>query len=66
MDLSYIINQLGEERSNYYNAIFPPIIKTSNFCFNTVQKLRNNIDREFNVPFYTRGYNPTVAILHKK
>ena len=66
MDLSYIINQLGEERSNYYNAISPPIIKTSNFCFNTVQKLRNNIDREFNVPFYTRGYNPTVAILRKK
>ncbi|MEI6822421.1 MAG: aminotransferase class I/II-fold pyridoxal phosphate-dependent enzyme [Bacteroidota bacterium] len=66
MDLSYIINQLGEERSNYYNAISPPIIKTSNFCFKTVQKLRNNIDREFNVPFYTRGYNPTVAILRKK
>ncbi len=66
MDLSYIINQLGEERSNYYNAISPPIVKTSNFCFNTVQKLRNNLDREFNVPFYTRGYNPTVAILRKK
>ena len=66
MDLSYIINQLGEERSEYYNAVSPPIIKTSNFCFSNVEKLRNNIDKEFKVPFYTRGVNPTVTILRKK
>ena len=33
MDLSYILNELGEERENYFNAIAPPIVQTTNFSF---------------------------------
>ena len=33
MDISQIINELGEERENYFNAISPPIAQTSNFAF---------------------------------
>ncbi len=66
MDLSYIINHLGEERENYFNAVSPPVIQTSNFCFNSVAKLRESIPHEMEVPFYTRGANPTVSILRKK
>jgi len=66
MEISEIINQLGEERSEYYNAVSPPVIKTSNFCFSSVVEMRNNINNEFEVPFYTRGNNPTVTILRKK
>ena len=40
MDLSYIINELGEERENYFNAISPPIMQTSNFAFKKVDELR--------------------------
>jgi len=66
MEISEIINHLGEERSAYYNAVAPPIIKTSNFCFDSVAEMRKNVDKEFTVPFYTRGNNPTVTILRKK
>ena len=41
MDISYIINELGEERDKYFNAVAPPIIQTSNFVFNTVEEMRN-------------------------
>ncbi len=66
MEISEIINHLGEERSEYYNAVAPPIIKTSNFCFASVEEMRQNVDKEFTVPFYTRGNNPTITILRKK
>jgi len=33
-DISYILNELGEDRDSYFNAIAPPIIQTSNFAFN--------------------------------
>jgi len=66
MDLSYILNHLGEERSNYYNAVAPPLIQSSNFCFPDVATMRANLAREFEVPFYTRGFNPTVGILRQK
>ena len=36
MDISYIINELGEDRENYFNAVAPPIIQTSNFRVNKV------------------------------
>ena len=39
MDLSYILNELGEERENYFNAISPPIVQTSNFAFKKVSDL---------------------------
>jgi cystathionine beta-lyase/cystathionine gamma-synthase len=66
MDISYIINELGEERENYFNAIAPPIIQTSNFACKTVAELRAAFEDEYNVFLYSRGKNPTVEILRKK
>ncbi|MBC7850941.1 MAG: PLP-dependent transferase [Chitinophagaceae bacterium] len=66
MDLSYILNELGEERENYFNAISPPIIQSSNFAFDTVDELRNAFADEMSGYLYSRGLNPTVDILRKK
>src|SRR6185503_4583881 len=66
MDLSYIINELGEERENYFNAISPPIIQTSNFAFKKVDDLRKAFEDEMAGYLYSRGINPTVDILRKK
>ncbi|TKC08103.1 aminotransferase class I/II-fold pyridoxal phosphate-dependent enzyme [Pedobacter polaris] len=66
MDLSYILNELGEERENYFNAIAPPIIQTSNFKFNTVEDFRAALADEYKGNLYSRGFNPTIDILRKK
>lgn len=66
MDLSYILNELGEERENYFNAIAPPIIQSSNFAFKSVADLRKAFEDEMGGYLYSRGINPTVDILRKK
>ena len=66
MDISYILNHLGEDREDYYGAVAPPAFQSSNFCFKTVAEMREKLTRELETPFYTRGYNPTVATLRKK
>ena len=66
MDLSYILNELGEERENYFNAVAPPIIQTSNFVFKKVDDLRSALEEEMREYLYSRGLNPTVEILRKK
>jgi cystathionine beta-lyase/cystathionine gamma-synthase len=66
MDISYILNQLGEDREDYFNAIAPPIIQTSNFAFKTVDDLRKAFEDEMGTYLYSRGLNPTVDILRKK
>ena len=66
MDLSYLINHYGEERDQYFNSVAPPIIQASNFVFDSVEAMRASLADEMDVPFYTRGHNPTVAILRKK
>ncbi len=66
MDLSFILNHLGEERGEYFNAVAPPVMQSTNFCFPTVAEMREGLTKEFETPFYTRGYNPTVGILRKK
>src|SRR5215218_3135318 len=65
-DISYIINELAEERENYFNAIAPPIIQTSNFAFKTLADLRKAFEDEMGGYLYSRGLNPTVDILRKK
>src|SRR5690606_29126466 len=40
MDLSFILNHLGEEREDYFNAVAPPVMQTSNFAFRTVDEMR--------------------------
>lgn len=66
MDISYILNHLGEEREEYYGAVAPPVFQTSNFCFKTVAEMREKLKRELETPFYSRGFNPTVSVLRKK
>jgi len=66
MDLSYILNELGEERDQYFNAIAPPIIQSSNFSFTSVADFRKGLADEYNATLYSRGNNPTVDILRKK
>jgi cystathionine beta-lyase/cystathionine gamma-synthase len=66
MDISYIINQLGEERELYYNAVAPPIIQTSNFSVDRVDELKALFEDEHSGYLYSRGLNPTVEILRKK
>jgi cystathionine beta-lyase/cystathionine gamma-synthase len=66
MELSYILNELGEERENYFNAVSPPIIQTSNFTFKTVAGFRQALGDEYDALLYSRGQNPTLTILRKK
>lgn len=66
MDLSYIINEYAEGRDNYFNAVAPPIIQTSNFAFKTVDALRKSFEDEYSTYLYSRGLNPTVDMLRKK
>ena len=66
MDISYILNEFAEERENYFNAVSPPIMQSSNFVFNTVDEMRNAFVDEYSTYLYSRGRNPTVDILRKK
>lgn len=66
MDLSYILNQLGEDRQQYFNAVAPPIMQTSNFAFSKVEDMRKAMANEYDAFLYSRGNNPTVDILCKK
>jgi len=66
MNFSNIINELGEERENYFNAVSPPIVQTSNFAFKKVADLAMGLDDEMSCYLYSRGLNPTVEILRKK
>jgi cystathionine beta-lyase/cystathionine gamma-synthase len=66
MDLSYILNELGEERGEYFRAVAPPIVQASNFAFSKVDELRKAFENEYSTWLYSRGLNPTVEILRKK
>lgn len=66
MDISQIINELGEDRELYFNAVAPPIMQTSNFTFKTVAGLQQAFEDEMGGYLYSRGLNPTVDILRKK
>ena len=64
--ISYILNELGEDRDHYYGAISPPLMQTSNFAFKKVEDLRKVFEDEYSGYLYSRGQNPTVDILRKK
>ncbi len=66
MELSYILNELGEERDLYFNAIAPPILQTSNFAFKNIADFRKALTDEYDALLYSRGNNPTIDILRKK
>lgn len=64
--IAYILNELGENREEYFNAVAPPIMQTSNFAFKTVADLRKAFEDESSTFLYSRGLNPTVQILSQK
>lgn len=64
--LSYILNHLGENRKDYFGAVSPPIIQSSNFAYDRLEDFRNAFASEFDSHLYTRGNNPTVKILREK
>lgn len=66
MDISHILNELGEERERHYGSVSTPVYQSSNFCFPSVAAMRTSLEDEMDVPFYTRGHNPTVAVLQQK
>lgn len=66
MELSEILNELGEDRAGYFNAVAPPLLQTSNFAFRTVADLRHAFADEMGGYLYSRGLNPTTDILRKK
>ncbi|GAA0706968.1 trans-sulfuration enzyme family protein [Dokdonella soli] len=66
MDLSWILNHLGEDREQYFGAVAPPIVQSSIFAFPTVASMRTGFRDELGNHVYTRGNNPTVEILRKK
>ena len=65
-NLNEILFQLGENRSEYFNAVSPPIIQSSNFAYPNLGEFRAAFQDELENSIYTRGNNPTVAILRKK
>ena len=66
LDISFIINEFAEDRDDYFRAVAPPIVQTSNFAFKKVDDLRKSFADEYSTWLYSRGLNPTVEILRKK
>ncbi len=66
MHLSEILTHLGENRDRYFNAVAPPVLQTSNFAFSSLSDYRRAIGDELQHHIYSRGNNPTVAILRQK
>ncbi|MEY3050317.1 MAG: hypothetical protein RLY31_102 [Bacteroidota bacterium] len=64
--LSEILTHLGETREDYFHAVAPPIIQSSNFSFPTIAAFRTAMQDELESHVYTRGNNPTVQILRRK
>lgn len=56
----------GEQREDYYNAIAPPIIQSSNFAFDSIDQFRTAMSDEWKHSIYGRGCNPTVRIAEQK
>jgi cystathionine beta-lyase/cystathionine gamma-synthase len=64
--LSAILGELGEVRDDYFGAVAPPLIQTSNFAFPSLARMREQLKDEYAEYFYTRGNNPTVHMLRQK
>lgn len=66
MNLSSIINELGEDRNEYFNAVTPPIFQASNFAFPDIESFGKAFTDERSVFLYSRSNNPTTTILARK
>ena len=66
MDLSYIINLLGEEIEGDVSAVSPPLYMTSNYRYASVDSFRKAIADERESLIYSRGNNQTINLLCRK
>lgn len=66
MEQDEILFELGEDNEAYFGAATPPLIQSNNFLYKSVKAMRHALSHEHEVPFYTRGSNPTTDILRKK
>ena len=66
MDLDDILFHLGEDYSENPHPGSAPIYQSSNFLFPTVADMQKALAKEDQIPFYTRGTNPTVQLLCRK
>ncbi|HNG90996.1 MAG TPA: PLP-dependent transferase, partial [Saprospiraceae bacterium] len=64
--LSHILAHLGEHREDYFHAVSPPVIQTSNFAFRDLAHFREAFSDELAHHVYSRGNNPTVQMLREK
>lgn len=65
-ELETIISHYAEERDEYFGAVVPPIFQNSLFTFNTWDDISAAFDDPVNNCIYTRGRNPSVAMLEEK
>jgi len=62
----YIINHLGEDRSDWMQSGSPPIFMSSIFAYPDLKSMQEAIQKESSMPFYSRGSNPGLQLLEKK
>ncbi len=65
-DLSHILLHLGEDDFDDQGSVVPPLVQTANFAYPNVQAMRDALQNEEELPLYTRGLNPTTALLANK
>ena len=61
-----ICTSLNENEISGASPVSPPIYQTSLFTFSSFEKLVGALDNENENVLYSRGRNPTVAILEQK
>ncbi|MFT4737112.1 MAG: cystathionine beta-lyase/cystathionine gamma-synthase [Cyclobacteriaceae bacterium] len=66
MELSDILLHLAEEENFSGTPGSPALYQTSNFVFDTVADMQRALKHENDIPFYSRGTNPTVQKLQQK
>lgn len=61
-----IIAHYGEDRTKYQGAVVPPIYQNTLFTFESWDKIDEAFDDPVNNCIYSRGKNPSVALLEEK
>ncbi len=61
-----LLSHYAENRDEYFGAVVPPIFQNSLFTFKTWDDISSAFDDPVNNCIYTRGRNPSVAMLEEK
>jgi cystathionine beta-lyase/cystathionine gamma-synthase len=64
--VDFILNHLGEDRSQWMQSGSPPIFMSSIFAYPDLRSMREAIQKESEMPFYSRGTNPGLQLLEQK